>query len=695
MQLDLPPPQNWQDFEALCHALWEQEWNCPTIQRNGRSRQRQRGVDIFGRPDGGDKFHGIQCKLKSIESAGRAILTPAEIEREVDEAKEFTPPLEHLIIATTAPSDEKSLTFVRELSERHAQLGLFRVDLLAWPEIKARLLKHETILERFYPVASARLRRIEECLTTLINRLGVPPEPLRAILEKLGEAGVPDDEIPARLDAKANELLELRAHLIRLRYDRPDVAAVREKALALIDRGELDQAQRVLNSGREAARGLREEATRSEAELLAYEAQIDHLQLAYSEAAAKYAKAAALVAPFDRYGEWRFLLHQADALLSRGDEFGDNGALAIAIDIYRHAADLVSRADFPLDWAGTQNNLGNALELLGERKADTARLEAAVVASRNALKEFTRERVPLRWAGAQNNLGNALRALGELKNDTAQLKEAVVAYCEALKELTRDGAPRTTRAGAQLNLSNAFSTISESQTGTSLLKMAVVASRKALKVFTRDGDPLRWAAAQHNLGISLQMLGKRERNTARLKRSVAAYRKALTVRTRERVPIDWAMTQNNLGNAHLVIGLLETGVAEFDGAVAAYEKALTVYTCKHVPLLWAQAQYNLADASYAWDEREGGTARLERAVAAYDQALKVYTPERVPLRSAIITGKQGVALMLLAERLRDSTRAKTAVHQISLAVATLRAAYDMASTAHFEALLGRAVALLT
>ncbi len=58
----------------------------------------------------------------------------------------------------------------------------------------------------------------------------------------------------------------------------------------------------------------------------------------------------------------------------------------------------------------TQNNLGNALASLGEReRQSTARLEEAVAAYREALKEWTRERVPLDWARTQNNLGNALR----------------------------------------------------------------------------------------------------------------------------------------------------------------------------------------------------------------------------------------------------------------------------------------------
>jgi hypothetical protein len=50
---------------------------------------------------------------------------------------------------------------------------------------------------------------------------------------------------------------------------------------------------------------------------------------------------------------------------------------------------------------------------LGERESGTVRLEEAVAAYRAVLEERTRERVPLDWAATQNNLGNALQALGE------------------------------------------------------------------------------------------------------------------------------------------------------------------------------------------------------------------------------------------------------------------------------------------
>jgi hypothetical protein len=55
-----------------------------------------------------------------------------------------------------------------------------------------------------------------------------------------------------------------------------------------------------------------------------------------------------------------------------------------------------------------------------------------VTSYREALKERTREKVPLDWAVTQNNLGNALMMLGERKSDPARLQDAVSAYNNAL-----------------------------------------------------------------------------------------------------------------------------------------------------------------------------------------------------------------------------------------------------------------------
>jgi tetratricopeptide (TPR) repeat protein len=273
------------------------------------------------------------------------------------------------------------------------------------------------------------LRKAQQPLRDELERLaaqvardkGVEVAPLRAILVKLGEAGVKDEEIPKRLGEKADELIKLRAENEMLRRGPPALAAIAESVQALIDEGEFDDARRALARGREASRALRADASRYEAAFLAQEARVDDLQLAYRAAAAKYAEAASLVTPFDTERQWRFLLDQATELFKHGDEFGDNAALAEAIGVDRRRLALAPRSERPLDWAMTQKNLGIALSVLGGRESGTARLTDAIAAYREALQEYSRDRAPLQWATTQMNLGNALERLGERESGTARL----------------------------------------------------------------------------------------------------------------------------------------------------------------------------------------------------------------------------------------------------------------------------------
>ena len=73
-----------------------------------------------------------------------------------------------------------------------------------------------------------------------------------------------------------------------------------------------------------------------------------------------------------------------------------------------------TRERVPLDWAMTQNNLGNALAILGKRESGRERLEQAVTTYTEALKERTRERVPLDWA-ALDDPGSVLAVKGTLR----------------------------------------------------------------------------------------------------------------------------------------------------------------------------------------------------------------------------------------------------------------------------------------
>jgi hypothetical protein len=93
-------------------------------------------------------------------------------------------------------------------------------------------------------------------------------------------------------------------------------------------------------------------------------------------------------------------------------------------------------------------------------------------------------------------------------------------------------------------------------------------------------------------------------------------------------------------------------------------------------------------------ERESGTAHLTAAIAAFQAALEERRRDRVPLDWAMSTGNQGVALMVLAERLDDPTRARTAVEQSEVAFVTMRDGGNAPVAAFYKAQLPKAQALL-
>jgi tetratricopeptide (TPR) repeat protein len=88
----------------------------------------------------------------------------------------------------------------------------------------------------------------------------------------------------------------------------------------------------------------------------------------------------------------------------------------------------------------TKNNLGSALNLLGEREEGTAPLEEAVAAFRAALEERTRPRVPLDWAFTQMNLALVYRALFDKDHQPRHLDDALEAADGALEEFRKANA---------------------------------------------------------------------------------------------------------------------------------------------------------------------------------------------------------------------------------------------------------------
>lgn len=473
---------------------------------------------------------------------------------------------------------------------------------------------------------------------------GVPIAPLAAVLRLLGEADVPPEIIPTRLEAAAGRLLELEARLSQSSNDRPETAAARERARRLLDAGDLDGAEAALRDARSTLRERREQTAREEAALLRDEAGIAQLRLDYRAEAALRCEAATLL-DFDDVVICRSWLDAAGAMYRDGYEFGDPASLREAVrTVEDKALSRALRSVRPIDWAMAQHSLGVMLRTLGDRGEDDTALAKAVVAFENALLEYTRERAPLEWAITQNNLGITLQALGKRGDNTA-LTKAVTAFENALLELTRERAP-IDWAMAQNNIGVSLLIQGERREDADISR-AVMIFEDILLVRTQEIAPTYWASTQMNLGIAFQMLGHRGDDIA-LAKAVTAFENALLELTRERAPLDWAQVQNNLGNTLQILGLRGDDAA-LTKAVTAFENALLERTRERVPRYWAMTQNNLGNTLRILGQR-GDDAAFSKAVIALESALLEFTRERDPFNWSLAQNNLALAEMMIGDR---------------------------------------------
>ncbi|MGD9815240.1 MAG: hypothetical protein AB7Q23_08545 [Hyphomonadaceae bacterium] len=433
------------------------------------------------------------------------------------------------------------------------------------------------------------------------------------------------------LAAQAEEIADLQRRLEARIGDRdPDIAALYAQARAALEAGRLYDADGLLTQAAErdlaAMQAADAEAERRRlraGESIASRGQIAFVQADYLVAAEHYARAANTVPQSATEPRWQYTMWRGRTLYERGRVFGEPEPLQQAIAAYESALTLRPRERAPADWAATQNDLGNALQLQGGRGAPAA-LQRAVAAYEAALTVRTRESDSAGWADTQMNLGAALLLQGE-RGSTSMLERAVAAYEAALTVETPESDP-TGWAQTQMNLGTALRHLGERGVPRAL-ERSVAAFEAALTVQTREADPAGWAAIQANLGVALQRRSERGAPGA-LDQAVAAYEAALTVMTREADPAAWARQQVNLGNALVLQG--ERGArGAFERAVAAFEAALTVETRESNPTGWARTQVNLGIALKEMGEA-GAPGALERAVAVYDEALTVMTREVDP-----------------------------------------------------------------
>ncbi|HEY6520838.1 MAG TPA: hypothetical protein VIZ19_15895 [Roseiarcus sp.] len=349
-------------------------------------------------------------------------------------------------------------------------------------------------------------------MTGTAEAKGVAEAPLREVLKRLGETEVAEAEIPERLAKAAEELLRLRADLARLSNDRPEFAAIRARASALIDKGDFDAARAALNEGRQRAQALREEASRTEAAFLADEARVDQLQLNYDAACVKFAEAARL----DPDNVWLWI--------ELGDLWVRRGSLAEAETAFSAARDAAVRS-------GNDRDLSVSYDRVGDVQVEQGDLAGALTSYRASLAIADRlAKADPGNAGRRRDLSVSYEKIGNVQVEQGDLAGALKSYRDDLEISARLAKSDPGNAGWQFDLGISNERIGIVQMAQGDPVGALSSYRDRFEIIDRlaQSDPSN-AGWQRDLSVAYNKIGGVQTAQNDLADALASYRGGLTI----------------------------------------------------------------------------------------------------------------------------------------------------------------------
>lgn len=206
-------PSNWQDFETLCKKLWGEIWECPEVKKNGRSGQNQHGVDIYGIPSGEDGYYGIQCKGKDEYTNKQ--FSEDEIDREINNAKEFQPKLKKLYFATTAVKDSVIEEFIRKKNIENRSKKLFEVHIFSWEDIVELIDENKSTHDWYLSNQKFKLNKsVTVCFQNNASEILLSPRFIKNIsryIEKAKYATMPVNNVFLDMVNKQRKMYEIVA----------------------------------------------------------------------------------------------------------------------------------------------------------------------------------------------------------------------------------------------------------------------------------------------------------------------------------------------------------------------------------------------------------------------------------------------------------------------------------------------------
>jgi hypothetical protein len=454
-------------------------------------------------------------------------------------------------------------------------------------------------------------------VAAIASRYGLAEIGLLMIAQHPAVATVSLGRLEAVLENSAAMLQQLAAGLMGGANEPAANAMERQAQMAILD-GDLPAADSLLSglAARESTLAvspttppeLERTLRRRIAEICAWRAGLAEARLDHSDAANFYHSAISALPGEDVEMAWLCALRQGTALQTAFEYMGDPQALEDAVVVYAQAIERGASNGPPQQsglatlWVLTQNSLGNALTVLGERNNDLERLRLAAWSYGQALSGKNKAQGPAEWALLQANYAHAVMKVADAALQGKQPQP--------------------------LDLAN------------DSLTAAIAAWQAAAQVYAARNEAALHFDALMNQAVAHARLGFMSKDKGTLQGAAETLAAAAGITPASASLADRIRIASNLGNVCAELAEQSSERAWLDRAIEAYEAAFELVSTDPVSppgsAVWAGAATNLANALWTAGRLSGDRNQLLKADNLFSSAAAAFEAEQAMQPAAAI-----------------------------------------------------------
>lgn len=345
-----------------------------------------------------------------------------------------------------------------------------------------------------------------------------------------------------------------------------------------------------------------------------------------------------------------------------------------------------TRADMARGWADRKYYIGFAYSRiagLSEGQAQFDALWSAAEAYRDSLEVYTKADFPLDWARSNVDLGDMLSNMSKcaVEADLAEkyLRDAIGCYLRSLEvyDTKQYAAPRVgvlrQLGDIEYRLGRHFAASEERVT---LLECSLERFNEALEIFDKEEDPGRWVQLQFDVAVSHETLadmGLHEKRVDHAAAAIIAYENAASTYKAEDNAQSWFVAVHGAARALKLLGENTTEgsrLEHFDASIKRYAELIKESPEDVLPPNRAKAQFEMAMALVRFDQIRDDSTKTDVLVLAEEplQEFLKYSKEQKSGEDAAIAHKWlGNIAIALGNRTGDAKLVKKGANSLKKA----------------------------